>query len=182
VISGNTSYGVFLFGSLATNNAIQGNVLGVASDGRTPFRNPGGTFVQLVGVAVEDASRNTIGGLSNGAGNVLTGNDQAGVYLFGHANSSQGNVIQRNLIGTAADGSRGAGNRQYGVLLFNAPNNLVDKSRPGRNRFSNNGIADVREFSGSVSAGGSTGSGSKKASRVVARQVSPHVPRGPYTF
>ena len=121
VISGNTSYGVFLFGTLTKKNAIQGNYLGVAADGRTTFRVPGGSFLQQVGVAFENASQNTVGGLLSGAGNVLTGNDQAGVYIFGQANSSQGNIIQRNLIGTNADGSRGAGNRQYGVLLFNAP-------------------------------------------------------------
>jgi titin len=175
VISGNTSYGVFIFGRLATGNTIQGNLLGLAADGRTPFRSAG-AFVQLAGVAIEDASNNLIGGAVPGAGNVITGNDQAGVYILGHSGSSKGNVLQRNLIGYGAGGARGAGNAQYGVLLFNAPNNRVDKSRANRNRFKGNGIADVREFTGPETAGNTP---TRSAGRRRAPRVTPHTPRGP---
>jgi hypothetical protein len=152
LISGNTTAGVIITGTLSTQNVIQGNTIGLASDGRTAFTRRGGgkgaVYLQEIGVGIQNASRNQIGGKDDGAGNVLAGNDQAGVYILGQANSSRANVVQGNAIGLKVGKGRAIGNRLYGVLKFNAADNKVAQSGPGRNRFAGNGIADVREYTG----------------------------------
>jgi titin len=174
VVSGNTQFGILLFGNLTTGNALQGNRIGTAADGRTAFRNPDGTFLQPIGVAIQDASNNTVGGAASGAGNVITGNEQAGVYILGHSNSAVGNLVAGNAIGLNADGSRGAGNGEYGVLLYNAAQNTVSRSGSGANRFGPVQIAQIREFTGPESFGTT-----RTASRPHRR--TPTTPQGPRT-
>ena len=65
--------------------------------------------------------------------------------------------MEGNLIGSNIVGGR-AGNRQYGVLLYNAPANTVVRSGPHTNRITGSGIANYREFLGrTVSANPSGG-------------------------
>ena len=50
----------------------------------------------LVGIAVEDSSGNTLGGPTASAGNTISGNYYAGIYVFGQGTSgTPGNVIVR---------------------------------------------------------------------------------------
>ncbi|HKI19060.1 MAG TPA: hypothetical protein VKA15_14325, partial [Isosphaeraceae bacterium] len=128
VIAGYASYGVFIFGSLATGNVVQGNQIGVSA-----------AKGQLAGVAIQDASRNTVGGSTQTA-NTITGNHNAGVYIFGHGNSAVGNHIAKNQLQK----------NLYGVLLYNAPNNGSYLTLVNSNHFAKNGIAKVREFTGAV--------------------------------
>ena len=126
-ILGYSSYGVFIYGSLATRNVVEGNRIGLQTK-----------TGQLAAVAIQGASQNTV------AGNTITGNHDAGVYIFGKANSANGNVIsanqfQRNL---------------YGVLLYNAPNNGTYSTLVNKNGFVRNQIAKVREFTGAVPKSG----------------------------
>ncbi len=165
VVSGNTSTGVQLFGPSATGNLIEANYIGLDVTGSVAL--PGET--QSAGVFIESAPGNTIGGSSAATRNVISGNagvngqSSAGVYFF---SGSAGNVVTGNFIGTDASGSRGIGNGAYGVLLFNAPNNTVDRSNTGNNRLTNpGGIAAFREFSGPVSSA-STSPAATKAARV----------------
>jgi hypothetical protein len=169
VVSGNTSTGVQLLGSAATGNLIQANYIGLDATGSVAL--PG--QLQSAGVFIESAPANTIGGSSAATRNVISGNagatgqNSAGVYFF---SGSAGNVVMGNFIGTDATGSRGIGNGAYGVLLFNAPNNTVDRSNSGNNRLTNpGGIAAFREFSGPVSSASS--SQSSKSSKRVKTQV-----------
>ena len=145
VISGNSVVGIEVIGSLSTGNVIQANVIGLGSDRKTTFRLNGHQFLQQIGVGIQNASKNTIGG-----GNLIAGNDQAGVYILGQSNSAQGNVVVGNLIGTKVPGGPTVGNRLYGVLKFNAANNNVVQSGKGANHFTANGIANVREYTGPV--------------------------------
>ena len=46
-------------------------------------------------------------------GNTILGNAEAGVYIFGQANSASNNNIENNFFN----------NNSYGILLFNAANN-----------------------------------------------------------
>jgi hypothetical protein len=131
VIQNYSSYGVFIFGTLATGNVVERNQIGVA-----------GGKGQLAGVAIQDASRNTVGGSAKEVGNTITGNVDSGVYIFGHGNSAQDNRIASNNIQK----------NLYGVLLFNAPDNGSYSSLKSGNRFAKNQIANVREFTGAVNS------------------------------
>ncbi|HEV3229185.1 MAG TPA: PKD domain-containing protein [Solirubrobacteraceae bacterium] len=95
VISGNVFNGVEAL-SGANANLIEGNYIGT---------NPAGTGAvgNVDGVAISDAPNNTIGGTAAGAGNLISGNTDSGVAVYG--SSATGNVLQGNLIGTTADGS-----------------------------------------------------------------------------
>ena len=97
VISGNAGNGILLR-SGATSNSIQGNFIGVAANGMTAIAN--GINGVMAGVEVT-ASGNLIGGTSNGAGNVISGNAGDGILVFDATNT----IIQGNSIGLSAYGS-----------------------------------------------------------------------------
>ena len=63
-VSGNRSVGVEIYGSGSTANAVVGNVIGLAADGRTALSTNNGQFVQPTGVFIDNASGNLIGGSS----------------------------------------------------------------------------------------------------------------------
>ena len=105
VISGNDIDGVLIFGG--SNNQVLGNDIGTDVSGT---HNLGNAYT---GIRIE-GSNNTIGGTVSGAGNVVSGNKQYGVFV---TNGSPGNVIQGNKIGTDVSGKVAIGNVGYGVLL-----------------------------------------------------------------
>jgi hypothetical protein len=57
------------------------------------------------------------------------------------------------------------GNAFYGVMLYNAPYNNAPRTGPSRNQFAGNGIANLREFSGSVASTAQTSSGQASGSK-----------------
>ena len=67
-----------------------------------------------------------------------------------------------NFIGTNVNGNpgKGLGQGDYGVLLYNAPNNTVVVAGKNANRILGSGIAAIREFTGSTPPIQSAGSGS----------------------
>ena len=69
------------------------------------------------------SSANLIGIYSNGAGNLISGNAQDGIFLDG--TSAASNVVQGNFIGTSADGTSALGNLRGGVGISEAPANLI---------------------------------------------------------
>jgi hypothetical protein len=94
-ISGNLYDGVeFLGGSDTTGNLVQGNLIGTNASGTAAVPNG------EVGVFIDGAKGNTIGGTIAGAGNTISGNSQ-GVHLTAGAagNLVQGNNITLNAIG-----------------------------------------------------------------------------------
>ena len=117
LVSGNVQDGIFLDGSNAVNNVVQGNFIGTAASGASGLGNG------RAGVGVSGAPGNTIGGTTAGAGNVLSANGDAGVYLI--ASGATGNVIQGNLIGTDATGSLALGNSYEGIYAERAPSNTI---------------------------------------------------------
>ena len=132
VISGNSSVGVEIYGSGSTANLIQGNIIGLADDGRSAFRGSDGSFVQSVGVFIQAASGNLIGGSVAGPGNVISGNESAGVFILSLAGTSQAISVQGNFIGSGENGGPGPGNDGYGILLDNAPSNPIGTDGIGR--------------------------------------------------
>src|SRR5262249_21649563 len=103
VVSGNPASGILILnGPSAT--LVQGNYIGTNASGTTAVGNG-------IGVLVQNASNNTVGGTADGAGNLISGNLSALVLT----NGANGNRVQGNLIGTDATGTQPLGNL-VGVL------------------------------------------------------------------
>jgi hypothetical protein len=117
VISRNKSDGVLIDGSAASGNLVQGNFIGTDVNGTADLGNVGD------GVAIESSPSNTIGGIGSGARNLISGNDASGVAIIG--NSSSGNKVQGNLIGTTVNGTAPLGNGSHGVVIGNVSNTLI---------------------------------------------------------
>jgi hypothetical protein len=136
VISGNQGSGVYLDGSGAIGNLIQGNYIGTHSNGNLAIPNAGD------GVTISGARGNTVGGTNAGAGNLLSGNTQGGVGLNGPGADS--NLIQGNFIGTSASGLAALGNNYSGITIFAGSSNLVGGTLPSaRNIISANKLFGV---------------------------------------
>ena len=123
LISGNGQDGVFLDGSSAANNFVQGNFIGTVASGITGLGNG------RAGVGVSGAPGNTIGGTTAGAGNLLSANGDAGIYLI--TSGATGNLIQGNTIGTDVTGTLALGNTYEGIYAERAPGNTVGGAVPG---------------------------------------------------
>ncbi len=136
VISGNERYGVSI-DAASTGNVIEGNLIGTNLAGTGDLGNT------LSGVLILSAS-NTIGGTTAGAGNVISGNDQHGVFLTTAAVTS--NLIQGNYIGTDVNGTSDLGNTLSGVQIDNgaASNTIGGTTVAARNVISGNNGYGVR--------------------------------------
>ncbi len=119
VISGNLT-GVNL-GADAWGNEVLGNYIGTTVDGLADLGN------RSVGVFVRGYS-NQIGNASAGGRNVISGNDNSGIYFF-NAESS-GNTVQGNFIGVNASGVLACSN-QYGINMAGGSRNRIGGSGAG---------------------------------------------------
>jgi hypothetical protein len=109
VISGNPSGNVVLNVG-ASNNFIQGNIIGLNPAGTTAISG-----TQQFGINIAGATGTTIGGtLGSAASNVISGN-QKGIQLISGATAT----IKGNLIGTTGDGLNPIGNGA-GIVIENA--------------------------------------------------------------
>ena len=137
VISGNTGAGIQITGNGTTGNTVQGNVIGTNAAGTADLGN------SVYGVRV-NAPNNIIGGTSAGAGNVISGNNNAGLWINSGANSTQ---VYGNLIGTNASGSEAVGNTYYGIVVQSNFNQIGGSTAAHRNVVSatiqTNGSDDV---------------------------------------
>ncbi len=109
VISGNQASGVWINADGATGNLIQGNLIGTDVTGSVALGNA------YWGVILQEAANNTVGGLTAGAGNLISGNNQGGVAIRGI--DAVGDVVQSNLIGTDITGTLALGNASSGVYV-----------------------------------------------------------------
>src|SRR5206468_3119569 len=77
-----------------------------------------------------NSANNQIGGIQPGQRNVITGNREDGVHIFGA--SSSGNQIQGNYLGLAASGlsrvAEAIGNGGAGVNIDSSPGNVIGGS------------------------------------------------------
>lgn len=137
VISGNGFEGVEINGQGATGNVLEGNLIGVGSDGSTPIGNA------YDGVFIDQGSSNLIGGTTAGARNVIAANRAVGVQILGPQGG--GNVIQGNLIGLNTAGTTALGNAYDGIYVDNSPNNVIGgTSAAARNVISGNHETGIR--------------------------------------
>jgi titin len=139
LVSSNIIEQIFIDGNGATGNQVQGNYVGTNAAGS-------GSLMTLAGNRAEGiwlhAPSNTIGGTAAGAGNLLSGNANTGVFI----NAVNGNTVQGNLVGTDGNGtaanSNGIGNID-GVGAIDTgggSNNVIGGTVPGsRNVIAGNG-------------------------------------------
>lgn len=120
------------FGFATSGNVIQGNYLGVGSDGKTPFG-------ALTGLNLSNTRGNQIGGTAVGAGNVISGN-LTGIQIAGN---NSANTIQGNFVGTDSTGKLAVGNTFDGIDINGAPGNQIGGLGNARNVISGNGRAGI---------------------------------------
>ena len=138
VVSGNMDFGI-AFGTGATGNVVQGNYVGTDPTGTVDLGNG------LSGILLQDAPGNTIGGAADGARNLISGNDQHGVFIFETNGPSGDNEVLGNRIGTDASGTVALPNTLDGVRVGVSPNNTIGGATAGaRNLISGNGNNGVR--------------------------------------
>jgi len=116
VISANGGEGIFLTGDGTSNNVVQGNYIGTDAAGMTA-RGNGAEGISAVSVITTQ-----IGGTAAGAGNLISANNNRGIYL----NYASGNVIQGNFVGTKVDGTNALPNFYHNIDIdAGSMNNIV---------------------------------------------------------
>jgi CSLREA domain-containing protein len=149
VISGNNGNGVNIAGAAATGNVVGGNYIGTDVTGDVGIGNGGGggsfdgNGVRIAG------SGNTIGGTAPGAGNLISGSDDVGVFV--PSGTFFNNVIQGNRIGTNAAGLAAIPNAG-GVHAASGSTTIGGSAAGARNIISGNQFQGIR-----LDTAGSTG-------------------------
>jgi parallel beta-helix repeat protein len=132
VISGNESVGVHV--AYSGGNRILGNYVGTDKSGTKDL----GNYDQ--GVFIGSAPNSTVGGTQAGTRNVISGNDDAGVLVYGAA----GNKVLGNYVGTDATGTKDLGNYNVGVEVTRASSTTIGGATAAeRNIISGNDIHGV---------------------------------------
>lgn len=113
VISGNGIYGIYIGGT--KNNQVLGNYFGSDATGNN--------VVATVDYAVvlDNGSTGNIVGGAGAAGNLFLG--KGAIWIYGE--NSDGNTVQGNQIGLAADGSTVHGITGYGIRIQNGGDNNI---------------------------------------------------------
>ena len=110
VVSGNNVFGILITGNGATSNLIAANRVGTDRSGTIALGN-GSIGVDLS----SGAANNTVGGMSDGAVNIISGNKSSGLDISG--SGTTGNLVIGNHIGTDATGTLPIPNANQGVLI-----------------------------------------------------------------
>jgi hypothetical protein len=150
VISGNAANGVTIWAPSTAGNVVAGNFIGLGAAGNALGNADDGVRIDF------EASGNTIGGTTPGAGNVISRNGSKGVELTG---ADSGNTVAGNLIGTDPTGTVAVGNLAGGVSINGqaSANTVGGTTAAARNVISGNDDHGVEIFdagtSGNVVAG-----------------------------
>jgi len=119
LISGNDRGGVRISGIGAIGNEVLGNYIGTDVSGTFALGNA------TYGILVE-TSNNTIGGRTEGARNLISGNGEYGVFIRDtEETEATGNEVIGNYIGTDVTGTLAVGNLRDGVYILDAANNII---------------------------------------------------------
>ena len=120
----------------SSGNKVLGNLIGTDASGSSDLGN------SEAGVVVARAAGNTIGGTQLEARNVISGNENNGIFIFGQ--TATGNLVQGNFIGVDASGSFDLGNTRNGVVISDGSGNTIGGTAVGaRNVISGNDIDGV---------------------------------------
>ncbi len=135
---GNPGAGVHVRGVTSVGNQVIGNWIGTDASGRRTLGNNLGVLIQ------DGASRNVVGGLAAGAGNLISGNATDGISIRDAGTFY--NRMERNWIGTDVTGSGALGNGRDGIRLQASYNRVGTAGGTGGNRIGfnlGNGVAVI---------------------------------------
>jgi len=120
----------------ADYNTVSGNYIGTDASGSSDLGNKTGVMIG------DGAQGNVVGGNSPEERNVISGNNQYGVYIY---NDSDRNTVSGNYIGTDVTGTQSLGNTETGVAIaYGSQNNTVGGETEGeRNIISGNDSTGV---------------------------------------
>ena len=144
IIAGNVN-GIAIAGTTGSGDVIEGNLIGTA-DGTTAF-----THVNI-GVNLDGAAGNTIGGADSQARNIISGS-QFGVYI---GSGSTGNNVQGNYIGADVNGNAPLAN-VYGVYIDGTSGNVTGNVIGGTTAGARNVISGNTGDGVDITGGGATG-------------------------
>ena len=124
-IAANGKSGVLLSLAGSTGNTLQGNRIGTNAAGTAAIAN------STAGIQLsQGASNNLIGGSAAGEGNLISGNGWGGIEF--DDDSTSGNRVLGNRIGTDASGRAPLGNNAFGIGLWQGPHdNIIGGALPG---------------------------------------------------
>jgi Right handed beta helix region len=117
IIDGFDGSGIVIRGS---NNRIEGNFIGTSRFGGSAPTGNGEN-----GVDLDSGRLNTIGGITPAARNVISGNGEDGVSMFGTSQGPAQSLIMGNYIGTDKFGTGDLGNGIAGVDMSDSTGNVV---------------------------------------------------------
>lgn len=109
VIGGNFLNGVALLGRGTRDNVVQSNFIGTSASGSQPASNGIGIVIGA------GASGNLVGGGTEAAANIVSGNSAEGIWV--HGEGTRFNLVQGNVIGAALNRMDPLGNGGDGVLV-----------------------------------------------------------------
>ena len=119
LISGNRDNGIFITGSESFGHIIEGNFIGLNTNGNSGLGNG------LDGVGILDTPNTRIGGSSDSARNIIASNGSNGIIIAG--NASTGNVVRRNSIGINTSG-QSSGNQSSGIAVSSSTHNTFSEN------------------------------------------------------
>lgn len=109
----------------SASNTIAGNYIGTDATGGVARGN--GLAGSSYGLFVKSAG-NYIGGTNAADRNVISGNNDAGIYIL----TAGGNTVRGNWIGVNATNSAvGLGNISHGIVIYNSAGNLIGGTNAG---------------------------------------------------
>ena len=138
VLSGNNGAGIYIQGSGTDGNLVVGNIIGLTAGGT-------GLLPNYNGIDIDGAAGNTIGGVSASQRNIISGNQAFGILM---ENSSHGNVVAGNTLGTDAGASNAWGNGADGISVAGSGNIIGGNSSAAGNIICNNGGAGIYDSAG----------------------------------
>ncbi|MBL7950886.1 MAG: HYR domain-containing protein, partial [Flavobacteriales bacterium] len=133
VLSGNGAGGATVVGG-STGNVIIGNYLGTNAAGTASIPNFAGVYLY------NNSSSTTVGGIAPGSANVISGNNNYGVWIADAPN----NTVIGNFIGTSPNGATARPNGITGVRIESANNLIGGSTSAHRNTISGNSGDGIR--------------------------------------
>lgn len=137
VIRNFSKFGIEMTAAIAGSNTVQCCFIGTDATGTIAQSNNFG------GIHIGASSDNLIGGTNALDGNVISGNNNDGIYIEGQPGSAR-NRVAGNWIGTTWGGTAALANAQQGIRIVAGQFNTLGGVEPGaRNIISGNGQSGV---------------------------------------
>jgi parallel beta-helix repeat protein len=139
LISGNEDTGLWITSEATTNNIILGNRIGTDVTGSVAVPN-------YEGILIQAGTGNQVGGAVSGAGNLISGNENSGIYV--EYVNAPGISIMGNKIGTNLSGTTSLAN-YYGIILVGGSGNQIGGTSPAAGNLISGNITSGIHIDGS---------------------------------